>query len=114
MRNKVIIQILVNACIVVFGWAGLMVMDDMANAENAGRLTAYHAAQKVAATEMVKAQLDAKRAGFDRCTTTPFLTDHVLIIGSKLGGTYYTGVVYDVTLDEALATADKYVLAYCE
>lgn len=114
MRKSIVTQILVNAIILVGAWAGLMVMNNMANAENAARVTTYHAEQRAAAEAMVKAQLEAKKAEFKRCTTEPFLTNHVLVIGSEIAGTFDTGVVYDVTLAKALSVSDKYVLAYCE
>lgn len=117
MRNSIGYQILVNAILVVGLWTGFSIMSDMALSERpAGTLAGMHADARKAKTQMVRADLMAKRAEFKRCTNPdkPFLTDHVLIVGTDFGRGYDTGVVTEVTFDIALKGKGLMVLAYCE
>jgi hypothetical protein len=115
---------LVNLIFLTFGYVGLSVMDRMSNAERVAsyntRVNAYNEQVKKAAERSVSDQMTALSKGYSRCTGTwePFLTDHVFIIGSAPASndTYYSGVVYEVTMKEALAQpkGSVDVIAYCE
>jgi hypothetical protein len=116
--NKTLRVFLVNAIFLTFGYVGLSIMDDMYQDEHSVTVAEFHQQARAAKTEMVKADLAKRMAAFDRCTTPdkPFLTDHILIVGTVLGGMYYTGEVTEVTMKQAFAApkGTTQVLAYCE
>ncbi len=111
-------MLLVNACILVFGWTGLMVMDEMRNAEDRATTVAIMDETKRLRQEVrvwkeatTKKNLAIMTQEFDcKPVAQPFLTNFVVVTNDLPNLEWMS---YDDTL-AATSTGTYDVVAYCQ